>query len=544
MLKEIRCDAFKLGNKSIRPPIVFHNGLNVVNGGDIVDNSIGKSTVLQIVDFAFGGEYYPKTEAVKHLGNHKICFCFEFAEESFYFARNVKPDSIVYKCDSNYTELSQISIEIFRQWLLEKYAMTELGGTFRNLITCFQRFSGRMADYKSHILDSYPGESLSASIPRIEMLFNDFSSLKQLRFEEKQAKDKLNAIKDGRRFGIYDSEIDKDSLEEKQRELQDKKDELEMLKGNLGSIPDNSDFTIDEKALIFRNKISVARRRKTRNLERLDFINHNLNGETFLPASTIRRLTEFFPDAQIEKIEEIESFHTKISEIMKIEFEQEKTMLEQNLTSIDDEIKTLENTMEELGISKTIPPTTIEEVLDLQNEIKNLEAKIEAFKTMISAKELAKIASETRKDSEKDILDGIEDKLNKEIENICARVFGNNTKSPVVSLSAEHSYEYKIDGDDGDGVSLLCTLIFDLAVLKLTKLPIIIHDTRLAKEVNKNCHGNIIKIYKDFMDKQIFIAFDEVSQYKEDVQKIIQDNSVIQLDSDNPLFGEKWNKKE
>ena len=73
MLKEIRCDAFKLGNSSIRPPIVFHNGLNVVNGGDIVDNSIGKSTVLQIVDFAFGGEYYPKTEAAKHLGNHKIC---------------------------------------------------------------------------------------------------------------------------------------------------------------------------------------------------------------------------------------------------------------------------------------------------------------------------------------------------------------------------------------------------------------------------------------------------------------------------------------
>lgn len=38
-----------------RPVIEFHYGLNTVRGGTHAENSIRKSTLLSIVDYAFGG---------------------------------------------------------------------------------------------------------------------------------------------------------------------------------------------------------------------------------------------------------------------------------------------------------------------------------------------------------------------------------------------------------------------------------------------------------------------------------------------------------
>lgn len=60
MLVEIYCDKFKTGGKDgkIRPAIKFHKGLNAVMGDSNRSNSIGKSTLLMIIDFVFGGEDY------------------------------------------------------------------------------------------------------------------------------------------------------------------------------------------------------------------------------------------------------------------------------------------------------------------------------------------------------------------------------------------------------------------------------------------------------------------------------------------------------
>ena len=49
MLKQIQSSVFRKG------PIFFHEGLNTVLGDDQGSNSIGKSTLLMIVDFIFGG---------------------------------------------------------------------------------------------------------------------------------------------------------------------------------------------------------------------------------------------------------------------------------------------------------------------------------------------------------------------------------------------------------------------------------------------------------------------------------------------------------
>ena len=106
MLAEIYCDKFK-SNDQIREPIKFHLGLNIIEGEDNGKNSIGKSTFLMCIDFAFGGnDYIDKLKTIKsNVGDHTIFFTFEFDGEKLYFARDTSTPKIVYKCDENRNKL-------------------------------------------------------------------------------------------------------------------------------------------------------------------------------------------------------------------------------------------------------------------------------------------------------------------------------------------------------------------------------------------------------------------------------------------------------
>ena len=73
MLKEIICD--KLPNRQI----VFHEGLNVIEGDENAANSIGKSSALLLIDFAFGGQTYSQRDDIlAHVGAHDVMMHFVF----------------------------------------------------------------------------------------------------------------------------------------------------------------------------------------------------------------------------------------------------------------------------------------------------------------------------------------------------------------------------------------------------------------------------------------------------------------------------------
>lgn len=68
MLKEIYSSVIK--QKTIK----FHKGLNVVLGDNNASNSIGKSTMLLIIDYVFGGDTYIKVMLLIILDNMKFAF--------------------------------------------------------------------------------------------------------------------------------------------------------------------------------------------------------------------------------------------------------------------------------------------------------------------------------------------------------------------------------------------------------------------------------------------------------------------------------------
>ena len=61
-------------------------------------------------------------------------------------------------------------------------------------------------------------------------------------------------------------------------------------------------------------------------------------------------------------------------------------------------------------------------------------------------------------------------------------------------------------------------ILFDLAVLDLTNLPIVIHDSVLLKQIEDFALEQILKLYTK-SKKQIFIALDKGSSYTKEAQR-------------------------
>lgn len=126
MLKEIRCVHFS------HSKISFHPGLNVILGDDDAKNSIGKSTVLMVIDFVLGGTTFLKDDAgaIRELGHHHYDFAFEFAQQRLFFSRATDTSEVVHVCDENYARLSELPLEEYHGLLKRLYGLDGLGGRF------------------------------------------------------------------------------------------------------------------------------------------------------------------------------------------------------------------------------------------------------------------------------------------------------------------------------------------------------------------------------------------------------------------------------
>ena len=143
MLVEMYSPAFKEKGKE-RPPIHFKEGLNVVLGKEDGAMSIGKSSSLLAIDFAFGGSTYVKSDGVKHEGDHTIFFTFRVGGQEYHFARNTGSAETVYICNKNY-ELtgSQYTQDEFANWLKVMFKMDFAGLSFRTARSSFFRIYGK-----------------------------------------------------------------------------------------------------------------------------------------------------------------------------------------------------------------------------------------------------------------------------------------------------------------------------------------------------------------------------------------------------------------
>ncbi len=325
MLREISCELFKV-NGQVRQPIRFYKGLNIIQGGKTGVNSIGKSTMLLIIDFAFAGDTYANSDAVKQLGNHSIHFTFEFDGKPYYFIRHTATPGDVFQVDKNGNSIATLKQGDYTKWISEQYHMNFVGVKFRNTISRFFRIYGKNNYNELRPLQMRGGtESQELAIHVIITLFNQYEFVLAFKEQLKLAEERIAAFREARKYQFIPSAVDGLKKYEENISI------ITALKQEKAELETSNNQPVNAKEVEKANKANElviqmqdARRLGNQKENELHLIYLNMSQGVYPTEADLTSLRELFPEANLQKLIDIERFHNKIQTILQDELEAAK----------------------------------------------------------------------------------------------------------------------------------------------------------------------------------------------------------------------------
>jgi hypothetical protein len=538
MLCEICCDEFH------QKRITFHQGLNVILGDNQGTNSIGKSTLLMIIDFVFGGtDYVTKSRDVhKNVGSHQINFCFEFNSEKFFFCRKNEDSDRIYECDEKYDVKNEISLSKYTEWLKEKYSINLEHITFRDMVNRFFRVYGKENLNEKHPLDVVSKEPSREAVKALLKIMNYYDDIK--RFEEiyKQKSERFASFKNAQKYDFLPQKMNKRDLEKMQKEINHLKIEKENLEKQIaGNALDLETEKIDSIVLM-RKELSIAKRQKTRYESQLYSLREASDSDESVRRFDLTALQKYFPEVNVRDIAEIQIFHKKLNTVLTEEIKNERSRLEQLYSSAQNRVSKIINAINDVKPISNVSTIVLKKYANIQNSYNELERKL-AANDQYSVLDNEKKTAETNYQCEKEKkIAEMNAALNNKINEINNEIYDGNKKAPIFTFT-ENNYEFSTSDDTGTGTSFKNMIIFDLSILNMTDLPALIHDSYLLKQIADMPIEKLLQLYKQ-SSKQIFIALDKASSYTDESQKILNAQKVIELSNGgNELFGRSWSDK-
>ncbi len=535
MLLEVSSDVFRSG------PVSFHHGLNVVLGDEKATNSIGKSSLLMILDFIYGGETYlsHNQDTINELGHHEFKFKMQVGEVVKAFRRSTNSPESIRGCDLEYNPIQIIPLAEYTEFLKTVYMLDEIDSSFRSVISLYSRIWGKDNAFVAKPLHSFASQKAMEAIDNLVKLFNKYSQLKPLIADLHDSTNQKEYLKSAQK-GSYAPKITKtkyDSNFEKRGKING---EIENIKSELSKYAANIREIVNRDVLELKIKKDSLLEKKLEIESKLLRVSANLNSSRHIKSKSFKQLKEFFPDINSERLEKVELFHSRISQILKKELESSRSIYSGELSAVNDEIRIIDDKMRASVTSIENPGTIIDRTFGLLTEMGQIDRENKTYDQSIQISARVDISKSTLADRRKSILTEIEFELNDEMRNIAQQVYVDANKSPIV-LFTDSNYQFEVYEDTGTGKAFSSLLIFDLAVFKLTKLPLLIHDSFLFKNIQNTAVSGLVDRYVA-SEKQSFIAIDEISKYGPETSKRLEANAVIKLADDRTLFVKDWRK--
>lgn len=531
MLKEINCEKF------IENPISFSMGLNSILGDNYSTNSIGKSTLLMIIDFVFGGNSYLTKDSgsIKELGDLKFNFEFEFNSSSYFYSRETRSDNVIMVCDNKYNPVSEIDLKTYTQNLKELYGI-ENKLSFRAMVSPYSRIWGKGNYDVDKPIQNFSKEAESVAVDNFIKLFNLFDSISKTAGEIKSKEESKKVIQ-GLHKKNYVAKVTKNEFQKNEIEIKRIGDDINKIKDNL------LEFTLNIEELSNKELIEL-KTEKSKLLENQSFVQNKIKRlelniqKKSVKSNYFKKLSLFFENPNEEKINEIESFHNKISDILNRELKATLKVLDEENKSFISEIEIIDSKISVLLENVDSPKFIVEKIYDLTVESNKIETVNKFYQEKINVEEDLSNLNETLFSTISDILIKIEEQINNELVRINKEIHTEKKKIPRIKLK-QKTYSFDHSANTGTGKSYADLIEFDLAVLKLTDLPFIIHDSILFKNIEDVAVEKIILQYSSF-EKQIFIALDGINKFDPICQKILNESKVISLSERRKLFNRDW----
>ncbi len=531
MLKSISCNLF------VENTLTFSKGLNTILGDQYSTNSIGKSTLLMIIDFVFGGGSYSEKDSgtKKEFGHHSFNFQFEFGGKPYYYKRDTENHLLVKICDEDYNVISETNAKAFAQELKNHYKI-ENSSTFRAMMNPYSRIWGKDNYNVDKPIQGFIRSKESDAVDNLIKLFKLFDSISDLKSKIKSQEESKKVIL-GMQKKNYVQKITKKEFDTNTKKIEQLENEIKVIKENLLK------YTLNIKELTNKDVLELKTQKKTlldgqalvlNKIRRLD-----LNtGKRKTKSKYFKRLSEFFDNPNEDKIEEIETFHSKISSILARELGASKKLLEEENEYYKVRIKEIDLKIDSLLKGVKSPKFIVEKIYDLTVEMNRLTNLNKFYSEKEEVVDDIKKLTEKLEETISGILSEIQTTINEELVRINKEIHTEKKKVPSLSLK-RNSYTFDHSSNTGTGKSYSDLIEFDLAILKLTELPFLIHDSILFKNIEDLAVDKIIEQYNHF-DKQIFMALDGINKFNDDSQRILNDNNVISLSESKKLFNRDW----
>jgi hypothetical protein len=528
LLNSITCE------KLIETPLKFNKGLNAVVGADDAHNSIGKSSILMLIDFSFGGSDFPIKcdDVIRNVGHFKVGIEFEF-DKIYSFIRDTNDPKLIY----DITEQKHININEFTSFLKRMYFPTSNEISFRECVSGFFRIYQRNNYDDQRPLDIVSKETWDAIRRRFLKLYDKYSVIADL---EKDKSVQLQKSKDI--SGTFNTgavrKINKTLFGKNTTELEQKRNELEEIRGALSKNVTDIQSIINERSFALKKDKDLLVEHKLDLASQFARLESNLNGNKIRNSKSFQAVIEYFPDINIELLDNVEGFHKGLSKILRSQLKKEKVAVEESLLIARNEISNVDKELLRVCDSEDQPVYLLERLIELDRSERDLSQQNDYYEQNVKIKGDIK---DTKKNIEEKIsssIDEIELLLNSGMKKYIEQIYLEKPILPTISFGKS---DYKFDhGDDrGTGKGFANMISLDLTNLEKTALPCLIHDSLLFKNMDVPAVEQLIKLYSSF-EKQIFISIDEVSKYQQDVINIIEKSKFLKLDRDRLAFGIKW----
>jgi hypothetical protein len=548
MLKEISCSKFMSYGK-VRDPIPFHLGLNTVIGSATAKNSIGKTTFLMIIDFAFGGEDYVLLEkdVAANIGPHTICFEMDFDDGPHYFSRSTSLESLerVNVCDSSYNVTKTISLSEYNDFLKKEYRIPYEYLSFRSCVSMFMRIYNRDTLNEKHPMQTFMKEKDSQQIDSLLQIYGKYDEIEELRNKQTELEKKAKTLNDAGKYGYIPKLPTLSEYRANQIQLVELKKQLDTLSRN------NDDGLLDldsEKASSLsslKSQLSSFRRKRTICEGKIKAIKDDQSFEAHKIETNFEELKQFFPNEDFRSLKEVEDFHFKMRAILNGEYKEALDRLDESLSFIDQQITGLEGQIAEITAAPNLSKPVLMKYSDLEGQIKAISSVNEKFEESQTIKDDQKTNETDIEAKMTSVVSELQKSINGEMEKINDFIYKKTKTPPRIEIKDSKHYSFSTENDTGTGTQYRGLLVFDLSALQLSKVPVAAHDSLFLKQLGDDALQGILASYikTKELGKQVFIAIDKEDSYP-GCKNMLEETRVLFLEQGgNELFGTSWNNK-
>lgn len=270
----------------------------------------------------------------------------------------------------------------------------------------------------------------------------------------------------------------------------------------------------------------------------LERVKSNLENNSNITRRNFQPLLDIIPSINVLKLEKIESFHKGLTHILRKEIKEKESELLSQINIVDTDIQECNRLISYALAQSGNPAYIVDSIMDISLELTKLSSENELYEKLAELSSKIKEFKSTLKGKKLEILKDIESSLNKDIGGLVEFIYQEARSSPKLTLKPD-SYSYEIPKDTGTGKAYSNLILLDTSLLRHTKIPYLVHDSLLFKNVENKAIENLLKVYSSLL-QQSFISLDGEIVETISASEIVSKSAVIYLSSEKLLYTRDW----